>query len=398
MKKYVLIILAIILGASIIIGTLLFSAITVMNEIIFKPVKEIVEQEEKDKNLSKDNAINYFKEKYNITPKVIEIEKLTTGGGGSPVPSFPKKLEISEVTVEVDGNTYQVVVSNVEESTEGYDNYEYPQIIKYIGNEFYSFFNEKPYDFDLTIKLQGDFLTTSEVKFNKSNCLNCLPYNVHYENNLASVIKSIKINAVIPTPFDNYDKNLELLNLINSTFLSNSIPKTIPKSLNIVFANKFEKYDNCFESTSSDKVQYTINNSKVDGYGEIAYNMASFVSVNTIETDEYIVKGLNLTKDSFTFTKNEKFEVDSKYKVISDFYTFTINQEKYSTVADFAIQLKKTPTLSEDKKYHVIYQSVPSDSSKKPIENKKNLRHKIMDPIHKTESCTKIIAVIVEEE
>ena len=79
--------------------------------------------------LGNENAMAYIKDKYNIIPKIRETECITESTQLIGPDFFPPNNGIVRVFMEYDGRDFEVQISGETESAEGYDNYQYSEIL-----------------------------------------------------------------------------------------------------------------------------------------------------------------------------------------------------------------------------------------------------------------------------
>ena len=128
--------------------TFLFSLLFVSLILVLSGCFETKEEKVKRKEYSKQastNAVNYVKNKYGFTPKVVS----TNCTFDSSDMFLSNCNDTTNVILEYNGKKFHVFIDGSKESTEGKDNYQYDEIVNDLLEAIKKDINVEPYKYNI---------------------------------------------------------------------------------------------------------------------------------------------------------------------------------------------------------------------------------------------------------
>ncbi len=292
--------------------------------------KEEKEDMEKLKTQASLNALNYIKNKYNFSAKVIstEIEKEDTG----PVINFqPKPTKYVFVNCEYNKKSFQVYIRGDEVTIDGVDNYQFMEI----KNDIIKLINSKT----------GLEAYSSNIKYGKiASNPNGLIKELYTKNNLNEIINNGSNNFKILVSYIN-GKNLEFIK-------KNNLFKDIKNA--IIFLVNFH------DRKSYEAFKKQNYSEDIDALKEGAVNIESaYVLYNSeyyYKFDMKKIDNINYYYDGEAY-KNFKLSITS----ISD----VTNVSDYKKVTQIFPAYKINGTCTIEKEYEKLYIYIPSNKFSK---------------------------------
>ena len=257
---------------------------------------------------AKENAVNYFKEKYNIDVKPIGVKQI---GGCSPFCTYEK--DYYEVVVQYGVKPYSINIPNNKKSNAGYDNYA-SELIKQDIEEFLKQHGVKVYAMDLSYEPFEDSLGGKSYK-------NKLGFDTKFEQQYFKNLFS-RFEANIYCEYNEQDLYNTMREFIQNYDFMNEKNGSFPNTIKFQFLY-FQNENEYNKATSKG----------ANSYEGLRYTMAESIYENgrIIEPDiRTYVSNYNFTFSSLipsfnesTITPTESFDIKEAEEYFKNKYTLT---------------------------------------------------------------------------
>ena len=197
-KKRAGIAVLIVIGV-IVVSLLILFGVLFLGGLFITKLAETPREERND--YAEKNAVSYIENKYGFTPKVVSssVVKESTG------PFSSTKTDNCEVHMKNGSKRFTVIIPCVSKSDNGYDNYQYQEIL----DDYKKFLEEK---FDTKIAyIDLDMYTDIPGYSKKTQCT----HNLYKNKNFSEVIKHGFLTSVV---YDNKDEIYDYMKSLDNEF------------------------------------------------------------------------------------------------------------------------------------------------------------------------------------
>ena len=281
------------------------------------------------------NANKYIQKKYGFTPKFTEkeadYETKNDRSGGLIFNVEYKYTGNVMLKFEKDSKEYFVLISGLEDSLLGYDNYQHEEIEKKIIDEFYSMTGNLPYDCEI---LYGEIGNVGDLY--AENLVN----EFFNGENLESVIADSRVLFECPENVNFNDISVDFLGDENTTLI-----------LKYKSEEDFEQAQNDYKGNyhgttmiQTKKNIFFIDDTEIIHIDEmllIENGEKELKTINWIECEGMYV--IYLENDDMTVVQLSS--INEAYSIINDFY----DAENYDVLSkSYNIEIEKNGYISED--------------------------------------------------